>query len=406
MPIQKLGRNRKTDHVKNHQSSFINLQSTIRNVSTPCYVVDECALERNLKVLAGVQEKTGCKIILALKGFALFGFFPVIRKYLCGVCAASLDEARLGREEFGGEVHVCAPAWSNAEFRELLSYADYVVFNSFSQWQRFKPLTEAHGRKIECGIRINPEHSEGTVAIYDPCQKYSRLGVIAAEFRRDELDGLSGLHFHSLCEVNADALERTLEAVEEKFGSYLERMKWVNFGGGHHITREDYDIGRLCELIVRFRERYNVDVYLEPGEAVALNAGVLAASVLDITRNEIDIAILDTSASAHMPDVLEMPYRPEIAGAGVPGQFPHNYRLGGITCLAGDVIGDYSFPKPLKIGSKLVFLDMAHYTMVKNTTFNGVRLPSIAVCNSVTGKLRVIREFGYQDYKQRLGPVS
>lgn len=375
----------------------------IGNISTPCYVIDECVLERNLKILADVQKKTGCKIILALKGFALFSLFPLIRKYLRGVTASSLDEARLGHEEFGGEVHVCAPACKETEFPELLSYADHIVFNSFSQWKRFKPLVTAHDQKVECGIRMNPEHSEVEVAAYDPCRKHSRLGVTAGEFRPDELDGISGLHFHSLCEVNADALERTLHAVEDKFGFCLEQMKWVNFGGGHHITRKDYDIDGLCDSIIRFRKRYNVDVYLEPGEAVALNAGVLVASVLDITRNEIDIAILDTSASAHMPDVLEMPYRPEIAGAGISGQYPYNYRLGGITCLAGDIIGDYSFREPLDVGTKLVFLDMAHYTIVKTTTFNGVKLPSIAVCNSDTGEFRVIREFGYEDYKERLG---
>lgn len=381
-----------------------NPQSAIGNVFTPCYVINEYALEQNLKILATVRQRTGCKILLALKGFALFSVFPLLRKSLDGANASSLDEARLGHEEFGGEVHVCAPAFKDAEFPEILLYADHIVFNSFSQWQRFKPLVMSHKRRVECGIRINPEHSEVRVAVYDPCQKHSRLGVPVAEFKPDELDGISGLHFHSLCEVNADALERTLHAVEEKFGFCLGRMKWVNFGGGHHITRKDYDIDRLCDLIVRFRERYNVDVYLEPGEAVALNAGVLVASVLDITRNEIDIAILDTSASAHMPDVLEMPYRPEIAGAGSWGQYPYNYRLGGITCLAGDVIGDYSFCEPLDVGSRLVFLDMAHYTIVKNTTFNGVRLPSIAVWNSGTGDFRVIREFGYEDYKQRLGP--
>jgi len=391
-------------NMKQMQSWVFNVE--LHKIPTPCYVIDEYALEQNLKILATVRQRTGCKILLALKGFALFSVFPLLRKNLDGANASSLDEARLGYEEFGGEVHVCAPAFKDIEFPEILSYADHIVFNSFSQWQRFKPLVMSHKRQVECGIRINPEHSEVRVAVYDPCQKHSRLGVPVAEFKSDELDGISGLHFHSLCEVNADALERTLNAVEEKFGFCLRRMKWVNFGGGHHITRNDYDVDKLCDLIVRFKERYNVDVYLEPGEAVALNAGFLVASVLDITRNEIDIAILDTSASAHMPDVLKMPYRPGIAGAGAWGQYAYNYRLGGITCLAGDVIGDYSFHEPLDVGSRLVFLDMAHYTIVKNTTFNGVRLPSIAVYNSATGEFRVDREFGYEDYKERLGPVN
>lgn len=371
-------------------------------VPTPCYVVDEDALEANLKTLASVQDRTGCKILLALKGFAMFSLFPLVRKYLCGTAASSLHEAQLGFEEFGGEVHVYAPAYRDDEFPKYLAYADHVVFNSFSQWRRFRPIIEESRPPVSCGIRINPEHSEVKVRLYDPCAPCSRLGVTARSFDGQSLEGISGLHFHTLCELNADSLERTLDAVEKKFGRYLGGMQWVNFGGGHHITRTDYDIERLCRLINNVRRRHDLQVYLEPSEAIALKAGILAASVLDIVHNEIDIAILDTSAAAHMPDVLDMPYRPEIIGAGEPGRYPHTYRLGGLTCLAGDVIGDYSFPEPLHVGSRIAFLDMAHYTMVKNNTFNGLRLPSIAIHKPSTGDFRIVRAFDYEDYKSRL----
>jgi len=370
-------------------------------IPTPCYVCDEAALERNLEILAGVEQRTGCRILMALKGFAMFSVSALIRRYLRGTAASSLDEARLGFEEFGGEVHVCAPAYRADEFRQLLGYCDHIVFNSVAQWNRFKPQLAAAGKAIECGIRVNPEHSEAPVPIYDPCGPFSRLGATRESFKTQDLVGISGLHFHTLCEQNADALGRTLAAFEKRFGKFLPGMRWVNFGGGHHITRSDYDIGLLCRLIDEFQQKYAVQVYLEPGEAVALNAGVLVASVLDIVYNRMAIAILDTSAAAHMPDVLEMPYRPEILGAGRPGDYPHTYRLGGLTCLAGDVIGDYAFAEPLKIGSKLVFLDMAHYTMVKNNTFNGVRLPSIAVAET-SGNVRIVRKFGYEDYRSRL----
>ncbi|MCE5334743.1 MAG: carboxynorspermidine decarboxylase [Desulfobacteraceae bacterium] len=366
-------------------------------VPTPCYVVDEGLLERNLRVLQSVQERTGCRILLALKGFAMFSLFGLIGRYLRGVAASGLDEARLGFEEFGKEVHVFSPAFKESEFEEILSYADHVVFNSFPQWDRFR--SRMAGKRA--GIRINPEHSEVKTAIYDPCAPHSRLGVTRANFRPDDLEGISGLHFHTLCELNSDSLQRTLEAVESKFGDFLRAMEWVNFGGGHHITRKDYDVDLLCELIERFAGKYGVQVYLEPGEAIALDTGFLVASVVDIIDNGMQIAILDTSAAAHMPDVLEMPYRPGIAGAGDPGEFAFTYRLGGPTCLAGDLIGDYSFPDPLKPGSKLVFLDMAHYSMVKNNTFNGVRLPSIAIRRS-EGAMRIVREFGHEDYRNRL----
>ena len=375
----------------------------LAQVPTPCYVCDEAALQRNCELLARVQQESGGRIILALKGFAMFSVFPLVHRYLVGTTASSLNEARLGAEEFGGEVHVYAPAYTDAEMPDLLALAHHITFNSFSQWRRFRALVAATDGRVQAAVRINPEHSEVKTKLYDPCAPGSRLGVTLAEFREEDMAGLTGLHFHTLCELNADALERTLAAVEAKFGRFLSRVQWVNFGGGHHITRPDYDVARLIHLIRDFRTRHNVAVYLEPGEAIALNTGVLVTSVLDLVRNSgVDIAILDTSATAHMPDVIEMPYRPQIVGADLPGKLPHTYRLGGLTCLAGDVIGDYSFPRPLAIGDKLVFLDMAHYTMVKNTTFNGVPLPAIAVANTATGAFRVVRRFGYPDYRNRL----
>jgi carboxynorspermidine decarboxylase len=372
----------------------------LKKTETPCYVVDEELLEGNLRILDSVQKRTGCKILLALKGFAMFSLFPVIGKYLRGISASSLDEARLGFEEFGQEVHVFSPAYKESEFERILSYADHVIFNSFSQWSLFRSRIPAGSNK-KFGIRVNPEHSEVKTAIYDPCAPFSRLGITLDNFRPDELEGISGLHFHTLCELNSDSLARTLEAFEKKFGEFLGPMEWVNFGGGHHITRPDYDIELLCSLVGEFGAKYGVQVYLEPGEAIALNTGFLVATVLDIIDNRMHVAILDTSAAAHMPDVLEMPYRPVIVGAGNPGEFPFNYRLGGMTCLAGDVIGDYSFPEPLRTGDRLVFLDMAHYSMVKNNTFNGVRLPSIAI-RTAEGAIKTVRRFDYEDYRNRL----
>jgi carboxynorspermidine decarboxylase len=371
-------------------------------VPSPCYVVDQRALRRNLEVLADVQERAGCTIILALKGFAMWSTFPLIRHYLPGATASSLDEARLAYEEYGGEVHVYAPAYRDDEIDEMLQYADHISFNSLTQWRHFREAVGAHPRSVSPGLRINPEHSEVKVALYDPCAPGSRLGITAAQLEGEDLDGIEGLHFHTLCELNSDSLERTLKAVEEKFQPWLAQMKWVNCGGGHHITREDYDRDLLVRLVSEFRARYGVQVYLEPGEAIALNTGVLVATVLDIIENHGQIAILDTSATAHMPDVLEMPYRPGIIGTGMPNEKAHTYRLGGLSCLAGDMIGEYSFDVPLNIGDRLVFTDMAHYTMVKNTTFNGVRLPSIAIHDPARGETRVVRRFGYDDYRSRL----
>lgn len=371
-------------------------------VSTPCFVVDTDCLRHNLDILAQVKKRTGCKILLALKGFAMHRVFPLIRETLDGICASSPDEARLGREEFQREVHAFAAAYSREDMDALIPISDHIVFNSFGLWNRFKDLVLQSGRPISCGIRVNPEHSEGTVPIYDPCSPGSRLGVRFCDFKGQDLTGISGLHFHTLCEQNSDALERTVDAFEASFGPYLDGMDWVNFGGGHHITRNDYDIDRLCRVIERIKQTYKVQVYLEPGEAVALNAGVLVASVLDIIENDMPIGILDTSAATHMPDVLEMPYRPHIIGSGNPGEKPYNYRFGGLSCLAGDVIGEYSFDRPLSVGDKLVFTDMAIYSMVKTNTFNGVRLPSILLYEPRTDTLDTVRVFGYEDYRDRL----
>lgn len=372
------------------------------SLPTPCYIVDERLLIRNLELLDSVQRRTGCKILLAQKGFSMHAVYPLIGNYLKGVTSSSLFEARLGYEKMGKEVHVYAPAYIEEEFDELLKYSDHIVFNSFHQWNKFKDRVKNYtGKRIECGIRINPEYSEQEHAIYDPCSSFSRLGVTRRNFRPEELDGIDGLHFHTMCEQNSDTLERTARVVDEKFGEFIKNMKWLNFGGGHHITRPDYDIETLIRTITFFQDKYGIEIYLEPGEAVALNTGFLVARVLDIVDNEINIAILDTSAACHMPDVLEMPYRPNILDAGLPDERKYTYRLGGHTCLAGDIIGDYSFDRPLVPGDRLVFCDMAHYTMVKNNTFNGVNLPAIALYSEKDG-IKLIKEFGYSDFAERL----
>lgn len=370
------------------------------DLPTPCYVIDEALLEKNLKILKGVMDRTGAKIILAQKAYSMYKTYPLIGKYLSGTAASGLYEAKLGYEEMGKENHVFAPAYREDEIDEIISYCDHIIFNSFSQVAKFKDKVLAAGKKV--GLRINPECStQKDHDIYNPCAPGSRFGVTIEHFRPDELDGISGLHFHTLCQQNSDDLAITLDAVEEKFGQYLSQMEWINFGGGHHITREDYDIPLLEKCINRMQEKYGLTVYLEPGEAVALNAGYLITTVLDTLKNGIDIAILDTSASCHMPDVLEMPYRPPLLGAGEVGEKPYLYRLGGHTCLAGDIIGDYSFDEPLKSGDRLVFGDMAIYSMVKNTTFNGMALPSIAIKHK-NGDCKIVRKFSYEDFKTRL----
>lgn len=376
-------------------------------VATPAYVVDLGLLRRNLEKLARVQEASGARILLALKGFSMFSTFPLIREYLHGCCSSGLHEALLGHEEFGKELHVYAPAFKEAEMREIIPIAHHISFNSPAQWRTFRPLLDAaraQGRHAPSpGLRVNPEHSEVEVSLYDPCSPGCRLGTRAAALEGEDLDGLEGLHFHALCEQDSDVLERTLAAVERRFPRLLQQVKWVNMGGGHHITRADYDVERLVRVIRSFKERWNKEVYLEPGEAIALNTGYLVATVLDIVPTEgLATAILDTSATAHMPDTLEMPYRPHIFGAELPGVLAHSYRLGGLTCLAGDVINEYSFPKPLEIGQKLVFADMAHYTMVKTSTFNGVPHPDIDLFDPAGGGLRLVRRFGYEDFKRKL----
>ncbi|MEW9124802.1 MAG: carboxynorspermidine decarboxylase [Thermotaleaceae bacterium] len=371
-----------------------------RELPTPCYVVDEALIERNLKILGGVMDRTGCKIVLAQKAFSMYKLYPLIGQYLTGTTASGLYEARLGYEEMGKENHVFAPAYRDDEIDEIISLCDHIIFNSFSQLERFKDKVLQAGKKV--GLRINPECSTQIGhAIYDPCSPGSRFGVTIDHFDPDLLEGISGLHFHTLCQQNSDDLERTLNAVEEKFGPWLSQMEWINFGGGHHITREDYDISLLEKCIGRMQEKYGLEVYLEPGEAVALNAGYLVTTVLDTHQNGIDIAILDTSASCHMPDVLEMPYRPPLFGSGEAGEKAFTYRLGGQTCLAGDVIGDYSFDERLKTGDRLIFGDMAIYSMVKNTTFNGMPLPTIALQDK-NGECHILHQFGYQDFKMRL----
>ncbi|MDE1463898.1 carboxynorspermidine decarboxylase [Spartinivicinus poritis] len=380
-------------------------QLDLSRLPSPCFVVDEVAVERNLAILKQVADQSGAKILAALKAFSMWNLAPLTAKYLSGTCASGLHEARLGHEEYGGEVHVFSAAYSEADLAELLAFAHHIIFNSCGQWQRFQPLIQAAKAKrpeLQFGLRINPAHSEGSVPIYDPCAPGSRLGIPLSELDESSLDGISGLHFHTLCEQDFSPLARTLDVVEAKFGHLLAKMEWVNFGGGHHITRPDYQVDKLVERINAFSQKYDVQVYLEPGEAVAIGTGVLSCEVLDITWNQLNQAILDTSATCHMPDTLEMPYRPDILGAGEANEFAHTYRLGGLTCLAGDVISDYSFVEPLTVGQRLLFEDMAHYTMVKTTTFNGTKLPALAVWNSQTDELKVVKTFGYEDFKNRL----
>ncbi len=374
------------------------MSTFIDAVPTPCYVIDEGRLEENCRILAGVMARTGCKILLAQKAFSAYACYPLIAKYLAGTTASGLFEARLGAEEMGRENHVFSPAYRDADFDEIVALCDHIVFNSVRQLERFR--ARCASRSI--GLRVNPECSTQEHGIYDPCAPGSRLGVTKAALQGADLTGVEGLHFHTLCEQNADALAQTLQAVEENFPALLQQVKWVNFGGGHHITRADYDIALLERCITHMQEKYGVQVYLEPGEAVALNAGYLVTEVLEIVTNgDTQIAILDASAACHMPDVLEMPYRPPLRGAALPQEKAYTYRLSSATCLAGDIIGDYSFDAPLQEGDRLVFEDMAIYSMVKNNTFNGIPLPSIYALNAA-GVPRLLRAFDYSDFKERL----
>lgn len=383
------------------ESERLFLDIAKKGIKTPVYLIDENLIEENMRVLRYVKDRTGCKILHALKAYASFATFPVMSLYLDGTCASGLNEARLGREKFGKEVHTFAAAFRDDEFARILRYSDVVIFNSFSQLEKYHSMTKKMGREV--GLRVNPGYGQADTEMYNPCAPCSRLGVVheifKEEFNRFK-DKIDGLHFHALCQQNADVLERVLKSFEDLYGSYIKGLKWVNFGGGHHITRDDYDIELLISIINRFKKRYDVQVYLEPGEASVLNAGVLIASVLDIVRNVMDIAIIDASAETHMPDVLLMPYRPYIIGSAMAGEKPYTYRVAGPSCLAGDVVGDYSFDRPIKAGDRIVFIDMALYSIVKNTTFNGINLPDIAVIRR-TGDIEVVRSFGYRDYKSR-----
>ena len=372
----------------------------IDQVPTPAYVIDEAKLVNNLEILKSVQERTGCKVLLAQKAFSMYATYPLISQYLAGTTASGLYEAKLGREEFGGEVHVFAPAFKDADLEEILEIADHIVFNSERQLRKHVDKCRAVG--VSVGLRINPECStQGDHALYDPCAAGSRFGVRIDQFSEDLVDLVDGLHFHTLCEQNSDDLKTTLDAVETKFGPYLHRIKWLNMGGGHHVTREDYDLDLLISSIQHMQETYGLEVYIEPGEAIALNAGYLVTEVLDIFENGIETLVLDASATCHMPDVLEMPYRPPLRHGFEAGEKAYSYRLSSNTCLTGDIIGDYSFEKPVEIGDKLYFEDMAIYSFVKNNTFNGIGLPSLVLMDK-TGDCRIVKSFGYEDFKGRL----
>lgn len=378
----------------------------VRGLPTPCYVVEEKKLKENLAILHQLEQDTGCHVLLAQKAFSMFSLYPLIGSYLSGTTASGLFEARLGYEEMGKENHVFAPAYKEEDMRELVAICDHVIFNSFAQYQKHRQTIAEHNKKaahpVSIGMRVNPECStqEGH-AIYDPCAPGSRLGVLKNQFPEELPSDIEGLHFHTLCEQNADDLVTTFRAFEKKFAPYLKRMKWLNLGGGHHITRKDYQLDTLKELIGEIKQRYSLEVYLEPGEAVALNAGYLVTEVMDLVRNGMEILILDASAACHMPDVLEMPYRPPLKGGFEPGEKPYTYRLSSMTCLAGDVIGDYSFEHEIRVGDRLVFEDMAIYSMVKNNTFNGMPLPSIVLWKE-DGSIEMVKTFGYEDFKGRL----
>ena len=373
--------------------------NSFEELPSPSFVCEQDLLENNLKLLKKIQDEADVNILLALKGFALYSTFDLCKKYLKGCCASGLHEAMLAKEKFGGEVHTYSPAFKNEEIEEIIELSNHLVFNSFNQLNQFK--SKAIG-KTSIGLRINPEYSSVEVDLYNPCAINSRLGITKENFEDDNLEGIEGLHFHALCEQNVDALEGALAAFEKNFSQYFSQLKWVNFGGGHHITRSDYDVEGLIEILKNFKKRYpHLKIYLEPGEAIGWQTGYLVATVLDVVKNGMYLAILDTSAESHMPDTLAMPYRPEIRNAGNANEKKFTYRLGGNTCLAGDIIGDYSFDKPLKVGDKIILEDMIHYTMVKTTTFNGIKLPSIVIKVS-DDCYQIVNNFGYNEYISRL----
>ncbi len=376
-------------------------QKILDKLPSPAWVLEESLLERNIALFDEIQKKSGAKILLALKGYALWRSFPLINQRLHGCCASGLYEAKLAREKFGGEVHTYSPAYKESEIAQIASISHHMVFNSPAQFHKFASQAKEVNPNISLGLRINPQYSQSPVELYNPCGAYSRLGTTLENFDPSLLNACDGFHFHALCEESAEALEAVLQAFEEKFGNYLHTLKWINFGGGHHITKSGYDTEKLITLIQKFQKKYSVDIYLEPGEAVGWETGSLVATVLDIVHNDIDIAILDTSAEAHMPDTIIMPYRAEVRGASQVGEKPYSYRLAGNTCLAGDIMGDYSFDTPLEIGDRVIFEDQMHYTMVKATTFNGIKLPSIILLKN-DSTLELLREFSYEEFRDRL----
>jgi carboxynorspermidine decarboxylase len=371
----------------------------LARVPSPCFVVDEAAVERNLLILAEVAEKSGAHVLAALKAFSMWSLGPLVARHLAGTCASGLHEARLGREAYGGEVATFSTAYRPSEFQEILDLSDHVIFNSPAQKARFLPAVRAHGRPVSVGLRVNPEHSEGEIPRYDPCAPFSRLGTPISQLTHEMLDGVDGLHMHTLCEQGFAPLARTWAAAEPVLAQFLPRLKWLNLGGGHHITRADYDRAGLVSFLRGLRARTGLEIYLEPGEAVALDAGILVGEILDVIDNGMPIAICDLSATCHMPDVIEAPYRPALLGEPGAGTL---HRIGGPSCLAGDVIGDYAFAERPEPGTRIAFLDQAHYSMVKTNTFNGVPLPSIALWNSRTDALRIVRSFGYETFRDRL----
>ncbi|MEA2047683.1 MAG: carboxynorspermidine decarboxylase [Campylobacterota bacterium] len=373
----------------------------MKKLPSPCWVLEETLLTKNLECIKKIKEKSAAKILLALKGYALWKSFPTIKPYLDGCCASGLHEAMLADETFSKELHTYSPAFKEDEIDDIARISHHIVFNSPAQFKRFASQAKAINPKLSLGLRVNPQYSQSPKEIYNPCGLYSRLGTTLDNVDKHIMQQCDGLHFHALCEQDSDALEAVLKKFETQFSAYIPQMKWINFGGGHHITRKGYDINKLITLILNFKEKYDVEVYLEPGEAIGWETGTLVSSVLDIVHNGMDIAILDTSAEAHMPDTIIMPYRAEVRDAGEAGEKRHTYRLAGNTCLAGDIMGDYSFDSPLNIGDKIIFEDQMHYTMVKATTFNGVKLPSIAI-EKMDGEVEIIREFGYADFKERL----
>jgi carboxynorspermidine decarboxylase len=371
-------------------------------VPSPCYVIDEERFRKNLSLIRHVSYESGAEIILAFKGFAMWGVFPIVKEYVSGAAASSADEARLCFDEICSPAHTYSPVFKDNDFESIIKYSSHITFNSLNQYRKYSNHLQKHSKKISAGLRINPEFSEVSNGLYNPCSPGSRLGVTASDIGEILPEGIEGFHFHVLFESDSYALEKVLEIVESKFGRHFSKIRWINMGGGHLITRKDYDVDHLIRILRKFREKTGLHLILEPGSAFAWETGELIATVEDIVENQgIKTAILDVSFTAHMPDCLEMPYKPKILGANDPVEGKPTYRIGGNSCLSGDVMGDWSFDKELHPGDRIVFLDMIHYTMVKTTTFNGVHHPSIGIW-TMDNKFRLIREFGYEDYKNRL----